>query len=88
LARELAKGSYGEAIESVEMQTGVEIPRRQAEAIVRTAAADFTAFYEGRQLEALRRVAKQNEFMILTTDGKGIVTGLSRIGRGANRCNA
>jgi hypothetical protein len=73
LARELAKGSYGEAIESVEMQTGVEIPRRQAEAIVRTAAADFTAFYEGRQLEALRRVAKQNEFMILTTDGKGIV---------------
>jgi hypothetical protein len=73
LARELAKGSYGEAIESVKIQTGVDIPRRQAEAIVRTAAKDFQAFYEERRLEALRRVAKQNEFMILTTDGKGIV---------------
>lgn len=73
LARELAKGSYGEAIQSVQIQTGVEIPRRQAEAIAKTASADFQAFYEGRQLAALRRVAKQNEFMILTTDGKGIV---------------
>lgn len=73
LARELAKGSYGEAIESVKIQTGVDIPRRQAETIVRTAAADFQAFYEERRLQAVRLVAKQNEFMILTTDGKGIV---------------
>ena len=73
LARELAKGSYGEGILSVKLQTGVAIPRRQAEVIVKTASADFQAFYEDRRLEALRRVAKNNEFMILTTDGKGIV---------------
>ncbi len=73
LALEIAKGSFEEATSCVKAQTGVEIPKRQAEEIAARAARDFEAFYEGRSTDALRRAAKENELVVLTTDGKGVV---------------
>jgi hypothetical protein len=73
LAYEIARGSFEEAMESVKAQTGVEIPKRQAEEIARRAALDFEPFYEERSTSALRRAARQNELLVLTTDGKGVV---------------
>ncbi|MBP6219471.1 MAG: hypothetical protein KA436_12880 [Oligoflexales bacterium] len=73
LAREAAKGSFEEAMRSVASQTGVTIPKRQVEEIAQNAAQDFAAFYEERSKDAIRRTTKQNEYLILTTDAKGIV---------------
>lgn len=72
VAKEVAKGSFDEAILTVKQQTGVLVPKRQAEEIVKNAAQDFDAFYEAREGAALRRVTKENEILALTTDGKGV----------------
>jgi len=72
IAKEVAKGSFDEATQAVSQQTGVLVPKRQAEAIVKNAAQDFDAFYEEREKAALRRVTKMNEVLALTTDGKGV----------------
>lgn len=73
LAREAAKGSFSEAVEAIKGQTGVTINKRQAEEVAHAAAEDFDAFYEDRSVQALRRAAKNNEVLVLTTDGKGVV---------------
>ncbi len=73
VAKEAAKGSFDAGQESVKTQTGVAVPKRQAEEIVRHVAQDFDAFYEEREKKALRRVTKENEILALTTDGKGVV---------------
>ncbi len=44
LTQEIAKGSFEEAIATVEQQTGVFIAKRQAEAIALRAACDFEVF--------------------------------------------
>jgi len=73
LSHGLAKNSYSEAIAAVKERTSVDIPRRQAEDVVRIAATDFQDFYEDRGMQALRKATRDNEFVVLTTDGKGIV---------------
>ena len=73
LAVETAKGSFEEAIDSVKKQTGVTIPKRQAEMIAKNVAEDFDNFYEERGLSALRKTTRANELLVLTTDGKGVV---------------
>lgn len=73
IAVEVAKGSMSEASAAVKVQTGVEIHKRQVEEIAQNAAQDFESFYADRSKAEIRRVAKQNEYLILTTDGKGIV---------------
>jgi hypothetical protein len=72
LAVEAAKGSFEEAIIAVKNSTGVEVPKRQAEEIVKEAAQDFQSFYEQRQPLA-QEAASQGELIVLTTDGKGVV---------------
>jgi hypothetical protein len=72
VAKEAVKGSFDEATLAIRQQTGVLVPKRQAEEIVVSAARDFEAFYEEREKDALRRVTKANEILVLTTDGKGV----------------
>jgi len=72
IALEVAKGSHDEAIASIEAQTGVRIPKRQAEEIAQSKARDFDAFYERRGVLALREITKENDLLILSTDGKGV----------------
>lgn len=69
---EIARGSFDEAIASIKAQTGVNLPKRLAEEIARNVARDFDAFYEGRSVVALRETTRQNELLILSTDGKGV----------------
>lgn len=73
VAKESAKGSFDEAISSIEDFTGVKVPKRQAEAIAGHIAQDFDAFYEERSTSELRKITRKNDILALTTDGKGIV---------------
>lgn len=74
LGREVAKNSFDEAIAAIHLQTGVSIPKRQAEELSRKAAEDFELFYERRLLDR-EAVAELEEcpILALTTDGKGVV---------------
>jgi hypothetical protein len=69
LAYEAAKDSFDDAVEAVELATGVLIPKRQAEEEVRRAAVDFDAFYAGR---APAKNLEAGGLLILSTDGKGV----------------
>lgn len=73
VAIEAARGSFDEAVASVERMTGVKLGKRQAEILTRKAAVDFYSYYEqGASSEALRDV-KARPLQILSLDGKGIV---------------
>jgi len=69
---EIAKGSFDEAIASIKIQTGVKLPKRQAEEMARQVARDFDAYYEKRDVIGLRRTTRENDLLVLTTDGKGV----------------
>lgn len=69
VAREAAKSSFQEVVESVEELTGAKIGKRQVEELAVRAAQDFDAFYEQR---AAARDPK-DDLLVISTDGKGIV---------------
>jgi hypothetical protein len=69
LAYEAAKGSFDDAVEAVEHATGVAVPKRQAEELVRRAAVDFDAFYAARQPAANEGTG---DILVISTDGKGV----------------
>ena len=64
---EVAKGSFDEAVRSLEEGTGAIVPKRQAEDLSRAVSADFDAFYASRPVEGA------SELLVMSTDGKGIV---------------
>lgn len=69
VALEAAKVSFDEAVASVESNTGVTVPKRQAEQLAQRAAVDFDAFYEQR---AHDEPVVEDEVLAISTDGKGI----------------
>lgn len=69
VAREAAKSSFDEVVDTVRELTGASIAKRQVEELAVRAAQDFDAFYEQR---AAARDPK-NDLLIISTDGKGIV---------------
>ena len=69
VALEAAKVSFDEVVVSVEANTGVKLPKRQAEQLARRAATDFDAYYEQR---ADFDVDGEDEVLVISTDGKGI----------------
>ena len=69
VAREAAKSSFDEVVETVRELTGASIAKRQVEELAIRAAQDFDAFYEQR---ATARDPK-DDLLIISTDGKGIV---------------
>ena len=69
LAKAAVQGPFEEAVERVEDATGVLVPKRSAEEVVKEAAADFDAFY------AQRRTPPPEEtgpIVVGAVDGKGI----------------
>jgi hypothetical protein len=68
-AIEAARGSYEEAISAVQRATGVELGKRQVEALAARASVDFCAFYERQE----RPVAEDGEVVMISVDGKGVV---------------
>lgn len=69
VAREAAKSSFDEVVETVRELTGASIAKRQVEELTIRAAQDFDAFYEER---AAARDPK-DDLLIISTDGKGVV---------------
>jgi hypothetical protein len=61
-------GPFEEAVELVAETTGVKVPKRSAETIVKEAAADFDSFYTGRSAAAIA----EGEVLVGAIDGKGI----------------
>ena len=59
VSTEIAKGSFDEAIASVKIQTGVKIPKRQAEELAKEVAKDFDDFYAKRSVLALREATER-----------------------------
>lgn len=70
-AIEASRGSFDEAVEAVERGTGVRVPKRQVEELVRRAATDFESFYDAN----LRRagLTAVDDLLVLSFDGKGVV---------------
>jgi len=69
VAREAAKSSFDEVVDTVRELTGASIAKRQVEELAIRAAQDFDAFYEQRA--AARDPS--DDLLIISTDGKGIV---------------
>jgi hypothetical protein len=67
-----ARGSFGSACAAISQATGARIGKRQAQQIVRAAAADFGAFYETRARRAPPGAAP-GAVLGLSCDAKGIV---------------
>jgi hypothetical protein len=65
---EAAGGSFEDGMAAVLRATGVRIPKRQFEQLVRRAAADFGSFYARRA----RQAAPAGAVLVLQADGKGI----------------
>ncbi|MGO8993793.1 MAG: ISKra4 family transposase [Polyangiaceae bacterium] len=69
VAKEAAKSSFDEVVETVRDFTGASIAKRQVEELAIRAAQDFDAFYEQRA--AARDPG--DDLLVISTDGKGIV---------------
>jgi hypothetical protein len=70
LTRAVVCGPFAEAISLLFEMTGVRVPMRSAEAIVKDAAVDFDDFYALRSREATAPGPK--EILVGAIDGKGI----------------
>lgn len=74
VAEEVASGSYDAAVEHIDLHTGGHIPKRQAEGMTQELTQDFDAFYRERERAAeAARPDKEEELLIISSDGKGIV---------------
>ncbi len=69
IAREAARSSFDEVVDTVRELTGASIAKRQVEELTVRAAQDFDAFYEQR---AQSRDPSE-DLLVISTDGKGIV---------------
>jgi hypothetical protein len=68
-AIEAARGSFDEAVAAIERTSALGVPKRQVEELARAASVDFEAFFAGTR----RPVPGDDEVMILSADGKGVV---------------
>jgi hypothetical protein len=72
VAAEAAKNSFDEAVNSIKETTGADVPKRQAEELVRRSAVDFDAFCRGRETIALVE-EETGPIVVISADGKGVV---------------
>jgi len=63
------RGSFDDVREAVGRTTGQRLGKRQLEALVQRAAADFDAFYEERKQTA----GHPDDILVISCDGKGVV---------------
>lgn len=72
IAEAAAKESFDEVVLSIRKQTGVTVPKRQAEESARRAGCDFESFYEQQQAAHTREVKASSGILAITVDGKGV----------------
>ena len=63
------RGSFDDAVDAIERQTGQRLGKRQVEELAGLAAVDFEDFYEARRPPR----GKSDDLLVLSADGKGIV---------------
>ena len=68
--QEAVRGSFTDARDAIEYATGVRIGTRQIIELVRGAAVDVTAFYDGPDRQV--PVADPGDALVITADGKGV----------------
>jgi hypothetical protein len=68
-AFELSRGSFEDAQQSIERQTGQLLGKRQLRELAVRAACDFESFYEQRK----RSAVEEDAVLVLFCDGKGVV---------------
>jgi len=68
-ALESARGSFQDAGEAIERQTGQRLGKRQVEELAGLASVDFDGFYETRRPAG----SNSKDLLVLSADGKGIV---------------
>jgi hypothetical protein len=69
LVKAAVQGPFAEAVARLEESTGVRVPKRSAEEIVKDAAVDFDAFYAQRRMPAPEETGP---IVVAAVDGKGI----------------
>lgn len=70
---EAARGSFDEAVASIERGTATTVPKRQLERLVQRTMQDFDDFYAQRQAGAVKEpAASTGSILVLSTDGKGV----------------
>jgi len=70
LTKEVIRGSFDNAIETMNETTGAHIAKRQSLNIIQDVAQDYVSFYKKRQFN---EAEDTEDLLILTFDGKGIV---------------
>jgi len=70
VARAVVRGPFAETMDVICEHTGVHLPMRSVEAILKDGAADFESFYTGRAATASR--AGRGEIVVGAIDCKGI----------------
>jgi hypothetical protein len=71
IAEQASRSSFDEVVALLKKQTGAPVPKRQVEELSVRAAADFEAFYRGRQANDTTSEST-GDLLILTFDGKGV----------------
>ena len=70
---EAARGSFDEAVASIERGTATTVPKRQVEHLVQRTMCDFDDFYAQRQAAAAHKPSSSTgSILVLSTDGKGV----------------
>ena len=69
-AVESSRGSFDDAAGAIRRATGQHVGKRQVEGLARRAAADFDEFYAKRERP---RCANDNDVLVISVDGKGVV---------------
>jgi hypothetical protein len=71
VGEEVARGSYDEAVEHIDLHTGGHVPKRQGEELTQKLARDFDAFYQDEH--TVTEPAGRKDLLVMSSDGKGIV---------------
>jgi len=69
MVKAAVQGPFDEARERMEETSGLSIPKRSLEEVIKDAAGDFDAFYASRSPEPSSRTAP---ILVAAVDGKGI----------------
>jgi hypothetical protein len=69
LVKKAVQGPFDEAVEAIEEATGVTVPKRSAEEVVKDAAKDFDAFYAQREWPESEPTGA---LVVGAVDGKGV----------------
>ncbi|MCP4206985.1 MAG: ISKra4 family transposase, partial [Shimia sp.] len=72
VAREAAKNSFEETVETIQRTSGARLGKRQAEKLALEAARDFDEFYTTRSQYTPAEQEESGSLLILSVDGKGI----------------